>query len=150
VLQRLRARVRPSGKRHLVLVAARSDEDQPRRGISRLVGRLLAGSTSQPLGDVAARARVVRAVLNTPPDVRRALVAYERNTTMIKLHHSREERELWVNADLIETIESTPDTVVRMTTGRTLLVRETPEEIAALVMELKRRAFNRPHVLGDR
>jgi flagellar protein FlbD len=69
---------------------------------------------------------------------------------MIKLHHGRERKEIWVNADLIETVEATPDTVLKLTTDRRLLVSETPEEIAALVLEFKRLAQTRPHVLTNR
>ena len=59
---------------------------------------------------------------------------------MIKLHHGREQRaQIWVNADLIETVEATPDTVIKLTTDRKLLVTETPEEIVALVVEHRRR-----------
>ncbi len=67
---------------------------------------------------------------------------------MIKLHHGREQREIWVNCDLIETLEATPDTVVTLTNHRKLIVAETPEEIAALVLEFRRRSQSRPHVLG--
>jgi len=69
---------------------------------------------------------------------------------MIKLHHGRDRKEIWVNADLIETVEATPDTVVKLTTDRRLIVTETPEEIVALVHEHRRKAQSRPHVLTDR
>ncbi len=69
---------------------------------------------------------------------------------MIKLHHGRDRKEIWVNADLIETVEATPDTVLKLTTDRRMLVSETPEEIAALVLEHKRLAQSRPHVLTNR
>lgn len=69
---------------------------------------------------------------------------------MIKLHHGRDRKEIWVNADLIETVEATPDTVLKLTTDRRMLVSETPEEIAALVLEHKRLAQSRPHVLANR
>lgn len=42
--------------------------------------------------------------------------------------------ELMVNADLIEFVEQTPDTVITMTTGRKVLVRETAEEIRLRVI----------------
>jgi flagellar protein FlbD len=45
--------------------------------------------------------------------------------------------EMIVNADLIELIEKTPDTVLTMTTGRKLMVRETPEQIIDLVMNYR-------------
>jgi flagellar protein FlbD len=67
---------------------------------------------------------------------------------MIRLHHGRERREIWVNADLIETVEATPDTVVTLTTSRKLIVAETPAEIAALVIEFQRKSAARPHVIA--
>jgi flagellar protein FlbD len=99
---------------------------------------------------VAERARATRAALHVRPDVRNRLVGREENHAMIKLHHGRERKEIWVNADLIETVEATPDTVLKLTTDRRLLVSETPEEIAALVLEHKRLAQSRPHVLTNR
>lgn len=38
-------------------------------------------------------------------------------------------REIIVNAYLIELIEPTPDTVLSLTTGRKVIVRETVEEV---------------------
>jgi flagellar protein FlbD len=99
---------------------------------------------------VAERARGVRRTLHRPPDIRHRLLNREENRAMIKLHHGREGREIWVNADLIETLESTPDTVLKLTTDRRLIVTETPDEIVALVVEMKRRAQSRPHVISDR
>lgn len=46
---------------------------------------------------------------------------------------------IMVNADLIETLESTPDTVVTLTSGNKLIVRDRPEEIQAKIIEYKRR-----------
>ena len=43
-----------------------------------------------------------------------------------------------LNCDLIELIETTPDTVISLTTGQKLLVRETPDEIIQRVKEYKR------------
>lgn len=34
-----------------------------------------------------------------------------------------------LNADLIETVEGTPDTVIRLLTGKKLVVKETVEEV---------------------
>jgi flagellar protein FlbD len=99
---------------------------------------------------VAVRAREVREALHLRPDVRHRLVRREENDAMIKLHHGRDRKEIWVNADLIETVEATPDTVLKLTTDRRMLVSETPEEIAALVLEHKRLAQSRPHVLTNR
>ena len=53
---------------------------------------------------------------------------------MVSLHRLTTGREeLLVNPDLIATVESCPDTVVRLTTGSTMLVIETPDEVAAAV-----------------
>ncbi len=97
---------------------------------------------------VAVRARAIRALLHAPADVRSELRPHERNGGMIKLHQGRERRAIWVNGDLIETVEATPDTIITMTTDRKVIVCETPEEISALVIEHKRKAHARPQVLG--
>ena len=47
---------------------------------------------------------------------------------MILLHRLRGE-ELVLNADLIEAVEPTPDTVVTLIDGRKLVVLESPGEI---------------------
>lgn len=51
---------------------------------------------------------------------------------MIHLHRLRGE-DLYLNADLIETIESMPDTVLTLIDGRKLTVRESPAEVVELV-----------------
>ncbi|MGE5676286.1 MAG: flagellar FlbD family protein [Mycobacterium leprae] len=50
---------------------------------------------------------------------------------------------LVINADLIETVEATPDTVITLTTGHKYLVQETPDQVISLVIAY-RRALNRP------
>ncbi len=109
--------------------------------------RVLAAGERPPVAELA-RAR--RAALHLRPDVRDRLVRREENDAMIKLHHGRDRKEIWVNSDLIETVEATPDTVLKLTTDRRLLGSETPEEIAALVLEHKRLAQSRAHVLTNR
>ena len=47
-------------------------------------------------------------------------------------------QKMFVNADLIESIEQTPDTIVSFTSGHKLLVRDLPEELARRVIEYKR------------
>ncbi len=46
--------------------------------------------------------------------------------------------EFVVNADLIETVEATPDTVITLTTERKYVVRESVEEILSRVISYKR------------
>jgi flagellar protein FlbD len=43
-----------------------------------------------------------------------------------------------LNVDLILTIERTPDTLVSLTTGDTVLARETPEQIVERITTYKR------------
>jgi flagellar protein FlbD len=45
---------------------------------------------------------------------------------------------IFVNMELIEAIESTPDTILTLTTGNRLTVRETPEQIANQMLHLRR------------
>jgi flagellar protein FlbD len=46
-----------------------------------------------------------------------------------------------VNADLIEHIEMTPDTVIVLTTGQKILVRETANEVIEKVVAFRRRVL---------
>lgn len=48
---------------------------------------------------------------------------------------------LAVNIDLIELMEATPDTVVTLTTGRKLVVKESVAWITAEIVKLKRSRF---------
>jgi flagellar protein FlbD len=51
-----------------------------------------------------------------------------------------------VNADLIEMLETTPDTVMTLTTGKKLVVKESVEEVVGKVIDYKRRT-NTPVVV---
>jgi flagellar protein FlbD len=44
-------------------------------------------------------------------------------------------------------VEATPDTVLTLTTGKKLIVRETPAEIVALIVEFRRRMQSGPRVI---
>ena len=55
--------------------------------------------------------------------------------------------EVALNADLIETIEATPDTVIALTNGRKVMVKETVEEIVERVIEYKKRIFENVRVI---
>ncbi|MCC7107050.1 MAG: flagellar FlbD family protein [Chloroflexi bacterium] len=46
---------------------------------------------------------------------------------------------LVVNAELIELIEATPDTVLSLTSGTKLIVREPLDEVVALVISYRQR-----------
>ena len=51
-----------------------------------------------------------------------------------------------LNSDLIEHIDVTPDTVITLTTGQILRVRETADEVVERIVEFRRRvlAHNAP------
>ncbi|MGF7057162.1 flagellar FlbD family protein [Brassicibacter mesophilus] len=46
-----------------------------------------------------------------------------------------------LNCELIESIEETPDTVITLTTGKKLLVKETVDEIINKVITFKNQLF---------
>ncbi|MFP4016768.1 MAG: flagellar FlbD family protein [Halanaerobiales bacterium] len=47
--------------------------------------------------------------------------------------------EIVVNAELIETVKATPDTVIHLTTGKRILVLDEVDEIIDKVIEYKRK-----------
>jgi flagellar protein FlbD len=55
-------------------------------------------------------------------------------------------QKIVVNADLIEFVEATPDTLVSTTSGKKMLVKETVEEVVRRFVEYKRQI----HVLKPR
>jgi flagellar protein FlbD len=46
-----------------------------------------------------------------------------------------------LNSDLIEHIEETPDTVIMLTNGEILRVRETADEVVDRIVEFRRRIY---------
>lgn len=55
---------------------------------------------------------------------------------MILVHRLRGE-PMFLNADLIEAVEATPDTLLTLVDGRKTLVTESPEEIVARVVDFR-------------
>jgi flagellar protein FlbD len=58
-------------------------------------------------------------------------------------------KELVVNADHILTVEATPDTVLFLTTGLHLMVKEPPELVVDRVVEFRRRLLAGPERRGE-
>ncbi len=56
-----------------------------------------------------------------------------------RLNHS----PLVINSDLIEFVESTPDTMISLTTGKKILVTESVDELVTRVAEFKARVHGR-------
>ena len=52
-------------------------------------------------------------------------------------------KEFYININLIEFIESTPDTVITMTTGKKVVVMEDIEEVLERIADYKKKIFQR-------
>ena len=48
---------------------------------------------------------------------------------------------LTINEDFIETVEETPDTVITMSTGRRIIIKESRQEVVNLVKLFKKELF---------
>ena len=44
-----------------------------------------------------------------------------------------------INAELIESVEETPDTVITLTSGKKMVVEETVDQVVSLVVDYKRK-----------
>ena len=55
---------------------------------------------------------------------------------MIAVHRLRGE-PMFLNADLVESIEATPDTVLTLVDGRRIVVADSPEEVADRIVEFR-------------
>ncbi|MDA8441529.1 MAG: flagellar FlbD family protein [Peptococcaceae bacterium] len=62
---------------------------------------------------------------------------------MIALHRLNG-KEIVINADLVEFLEETPDTIITLTNGKKFVVSETVDNIVKLVIEYKQRCTCRP------
>ena len=54
---------------------------------------------------------------------------------------------LVLNADLIEHVEVTPDTVIAMTTGQKFRVMESADEVIQKVIDFRRSIADRPQIV---
>ncbi|NOH01718.1 MAG: flagellar FlbD family protein [Chloroflexi bacterium] len=52
--------------------------------------------------------------------------------------------KLYLNPELIQSVEATPDTVVTLTNNKKLIVRDTPQEIAERFIEYRRKTLVPP------
>lgn len=57
---------------------------------------------------------------------------------LTRLNH----KEVVLNSDLIEIIETTPDTVITLTTGQKLMVLESSEEVVDRIVTFRRMILN--------
>ncbi|KKM12431.1 hypothetical protein SY88_04075 [Clostridiales bacterium PH28_bin88] len=59
---------------------------------------------------------------------------------MIKLT-TLDNRAVVINAELIERVEAVPETVITLTSGKKLLVKDSVDEVVALVIRYRRAAY---------
>jgi len=52
-------------------------------------------------------------------------------------------KEITVNAELIEYIEEIPETVITLTTGKKIIVKESRQKVKSLVKSYKRNFFEK-------
>jgi flagellar protein FlbD len=57
--------------------------------------------------------------------------------------------KLVINSDLIETVEAIPETMICLTTGKKIMVKETVDEVIEGVVAFRNKAFNGP-VIGNK
>lgn len=57
--------------------------------------------------------------------------------------------EVVVNTDLVVTVEKTPDTVITLTTGDRIMVKEPIEEVVARAAAYRHRVLQGPGVRAD-
>ena len=53
--------------------------------------------------------------------------------------------KILINADLIELVESTPNTVISFTTGRKIIVKESRQEVNNLVKSYRREIYTKSY-----
>ena len=51
---------------------------------------------------------------------------------------AKDAKEIVINAELIETVEETPDTIITLINGKKIMVKETAREIVELVRNYKK------------
>lgn len=51
-------------------------------------------------------------------------------------------KEIILNCDLIETIESLPDTTITTTTGKKIIVKDSVDDIIDSIVKYKNKIFN--------
>jgi flagellar protein FlbD len=67
---------------------------------------------------------------------------------MISLHRLNK-AEFLLNPDLIETIESTPDTMITLTTGKKIIVRDGIEDVVGRIINFRQLCNGTVRVLNE-
>ncbi len=66
---------------------------------------------------------------------------------MIKLTKINDQ-QFYINCDLMEFIESTPDTIISLTTGKKIIVKESADEVIDKIIEFKSRALRNWEIIN--
>lgn len=53
-----------------------------------------------------------------------------------------------INSELIESLEATPDTVIRLTSGKTVVVKESTTEIIDKIIQYKQKIYSQVSILN--
>ena len=53
------------------------------------------------------------------------------------------DRNIYINAEMIELVEETPDTIITLSTDKKIIVKEKIDEIITRVISYKRRIYSR-------
>jgi flagellar protein FlbD len=64
----------------------------------------------------------------------------EKDVDVIVLTHANG-ATFYLNPELIQTVESTPDTVITLVNNKKLIVKDTPEEISKRFIEFRRKTL---------
>ncbi|MCB1156099.1 MAG: flagellar FlbD family protein [Leptospiraceae bacterium] len=66
---------------------------------------------------------------------------------MILLHRLNK-TEMYLNANHIESIESTPDTTLTLSNDKKLIVRESAQEVLDKIIEYQKKVFHLPSIIN--
>lgn len=78
----------------------------------------------------------------THPIIEVHRVISKRGIKMIEVTRLNDKKIL-INAELIEKVEESPDTVITLTSGNKVIVKESRQEIKNLVISYKKEIFSR-------
>jgi flagellar protein FlbD len=56
--------------------------------------------------------------------------------------------EIAINAELIETVESTPDTVINLVTGNRFVVRDSLSDVINKITEYKKKVYSEKAIIN--
>ncbi|MEA1973194.1 MAG: flagellar FlbD family protein [Candidatus Cloacimonadota bacterium] len=56
-------------------------------------------------------------------------------------------KEILVNSDLIEFIEATPDTIITLTTGKKVIVKDKVEDLVERIVKFKKKIYELPEII---